>query len=67
MIELKQNQVSQAVEHLRAATQIDPKNLSYHMGLGEGLREEGHTYEATEELRLQADLRKRQLEQPIAR
>lgn len=66
MIETKHSQSSLAIEHLRAAVQIDPQNPSYHMGLGEALREQGHLHEASEELRLQAELR-RQADQQIPR
>lgn len=67
MIEAAHSQASQAVEHLRAAVQIDPQNPSYHMGLAQALREEGRQSEASEELRLEAALRQQQSLQQLPR
>jgi tetratricopeptide (TPR) repeat protein len=59
MIEVRRCQAVQAVEHLSAAVQINPQNPIYHGGLGQALREEGRMDEASEELRLEAELRRR--------
>jgi protein O-mannosyl-transferase len=61
MIEIRNSQALQAVDHLRAAVQIDPQNSNYHKGLAQALREEGRMNEASEELRLVTDLRQRAL------
>jgi Flp pilus assembly protein TadD len=59
MIEVRHSQAVQAVEHLSLAVQIAPENPVYHRGLGQALREEGRMDEASEELRLEAELRQR--------
>lgn len=67
MMESRRALPSSAVEHMRAAVQIDPENPSYHLGLAQALREEGRVAEASEELHFVAELRQRQAGQAFPR
>ena len=58
-IELKQSEFSEAADHLREAVQIAPQSLNYHSALAQALRHQGLTKEADEEMRLEASIRLR--------
>jgi tetratricopeptide (TPR) repeat protein len=58
-IELKQSEFSEAADHLREAVQITPQSLNYHSALAQALRHQGLTKEADEEMRLEASIRLR--------
>jgi cytochrome c-type biogenesis protein CcmH/NrfG len=58
-IELKQSEFSEATDHLREAVQIMPQSLNYHSALAQALRHQGLTKEADEEMRLEANIRLR--------
>jgi tetratricopeptide (TPR) repeat protein len=58
-IELKESEFSEAAGHLREAVQIAPQSLNYHSALAQALRHQGLTKEADEEMRLEASIRLR--------
>jgi protein O-mannosyl-transferase len=58
-IELRQSEFSEAAGHLREAVQIAPQSLNYHSALAQALRHQGLTKEADEEMRLEASIRLR--------
>jgi protein O-mannosyl-transferase len=58
-IELKHSEYSEAADHLREAVQIAPQSLNYHAALAQALRHQGLTKEADEEMRFEASIRLR--------
>jgi protein O-mannosyl-transferase len=58
-IELKRSEFPEAADHLREAVQITPETLNYHSLLAQALRQQGRTKEADEEMRLEASVRQR--------
>jgi tetratricopeptide (TPR) repeat protein len=58
-VELKHSEYSEAADHLREAVQIAPQSLNYHSALSQALRHQGLTKEADEEMRLEASIRRR--------
>jgi tetratricopeptide (TPR) repeat protein len=55
--EVKDSQFAQAASGLREALQICPQTPNYHALLAQALRQQGHTQEADEQMRLEADVR----------
>ena len=58
-IELKRSEFPEAAGHMREAVQIAPQTLNYHSLLAQALSQQGHTQEADEEMRLEASIRQR--------
>ena len=58
-IELKHSQFREAAGHLREALQISPQTLNYHAWLAEALNQQGLIQEADEEMRVEAAIRQR--------
>jgi tetratricopeptide (TPR) repeat protein len=58
-IELKHSEFSEAADHLHEAVQIAPQSLNYHSALAQALRHQGLTKEADIEMRLEASIRLR--------
>jgi hypothetical protein len=58
-IELKHSEFPGAVDYLSEAVRIAPQTLNYHSLLAKGLTDEGRFKEADEEMRLEAILRQR--------
>jgi len=58
-IELKRSQYPEAAGHLREALQISPQTLNYHAWLAQALNQQGLVKEAAEEMRIEAAIRKR--------
>jgi tetratricopeptide (TPR) repeat protein len=63
-IELKHSEFSEAADHLREAVQDAPQSLNYHSALAQVLRHQGLTKEADEEMRLEASIRLRFVQEP---
>jgi tetratricopeptide (TPR) repeat protein len=55
--EVKELRFAQAASGLREALQICPQTRDYHALLAQALRQQGHTQEADEQMRLEADVR----------
>ncbi len=55
--EVKELEFAQATSGLREALQICPQTRDYHALLAQALRQQGHTQEADEQMRLEADVR----------
>ena len=58
-LELKRSEFQEAAGHMREAVQIAPQTLNYHALLAEALSHEGRNEEADEEMRLEAGIRER--------
>ena len=58
LIELKYSKSAEGESHLREAVQLDPQIASYHAGLAQALRQQGHMHEADQEMQLEANARK---------
>jgi protein O-mannosyl-transferase len=58
-IELKRSEFPEAAGHLREALQIAPQTLNYHALLAQALSQQGRIEEADEEMRLEAGIRQR--------
>jgi tetratricopeptide (TPR) repeat protein len=58
-IELKRSEFQEAEGHLREAQQIAPQTLNYHELLAQALSQQGRIKEADEEMRIEAGIRKR--------
>ncbi len=58
-IELKRSEFPEAADHLREALQIAPQTLNSHAMLAQALKQQGRTKEADEEMRIEASIRQR--------
>ena len=58
-LELKHSEFPEAASHMREALQIAPQTLNYHALLAQALSHQGRTKEADEEMRLEAGIRQR--------
>ncbi|MCU1341885.1 MAG: Tetratricopeptide repeat protein, partial [Candidatus Acidoferrum typicum] len=62
-IELKRSEFPKAAGHLREALQICPQTLNYHAWLAQALNQQGLSKEADEEMRVEAGIRQRFVQQ----
>ncbi len=58
-LELRRSEFQEAAVHLREAVQIAPQALNYHSLLAQALTHQGRAEEAQEEMRVEASLRQR--------
>jgi tetratricopeptide (TPR) repeat protein len=58
-LELKHSEFPEAAGHMREALQIAPQTINYHALLAQALSQQGRTQEADEEMRLEASIRQR--------
>ena len=65
-IELKRSDYPEAADHLREAVQIAPQTLNYHSLLAQTLAWQGRIKEADEEMRLEASIRQRVVQEQHA-
>jgi tetratricopeptide (TPR) repeat protein len=65
-IELKRSEFQEAADHAREAIQIAPQTLNYHSLLAQALSRQGHTREADEEMRIEAGIRQRYVQEQRA-
>jgi Tfp pilus assembly protein PilF len=65
-IELKRSDYPEAAGHLREAVQIAPQTLNYHSLLAQTLTWQGRLKEADEEMRLEASIRQRVVQEQHA-
>ena len=65
-VELRQSKLPEASRHLQEAIQIAPDALSYHALLAQALTGQGRTEEASQEMRLEAGVRKQAAKEQIS-
>lgn len=65
-IELRRADFPEAADHLHQALQIAPQTMNYHSMLAKALKGQGRTEEANEEMRLEAGIRQRFVQEQLA-